>query len=256
MHMAIYRRCACLELNKLKSPLKVDERSVDILTWSLLVWYWSPVTAVSDSRDSKHQHCWCRSGKQVSASKTQLAASVTQFFCRVDEALATVWIITPVYSICRDIALQTFWSFCVFNIVSSFFLSGQVLWPETWFSPQLQHYTTSLAQPSDWCPGSAHLPYKYDKLEHLFSVCTYLKHFLHNIGLSLYSYIFVSPNILNKNILSPSILIGSSSLSHFNVIMYTSVFWFLGQIQSAYTISLTLHCSFTPAVKLSKSVMR
>ena len=29
--MAIYRRCACLGLNKLKSPLKVDERSVDIL---------------------------------------------------------------------------------------------------------------------------------------------------------------------------------------------------------------------------------
>ena len=35
MQIAIYRRCACLELNKLKSPLKVDERSVDILTSSL-----------------------------------------------------------------------------------------------------------------------------------------------------------------------------------------------------------------------------
>ena len=91
MQMAIYRSCACLELNQRKSPLKVEKRSVDILTSSLLVWYWWPVTAVSDS---KHQHCWCRSGKQVSASKTQLAASVTQYFCRVDEAL---WLIQTMH---------------------------------------------------------------------------------------------------------------------------------------------------------------
>ena len=45
------------------------------------------MTAVSDSRDLKPQHSWGRSGTQVSASQTQLAASVTQFFCRVYEAL-------------------------------------------------------------------------------------------------------------------------------------------------------------------------
>ena len=49
MQMAIYRSCTCLELNKLKSPLKVEECCVDILTWLLLVWYWWPLTAVADS---------------------------------------------------------------------------------------------------------------------------------------------------------------------------------------------------------------
>ena len=101
MQMAIYRSCVCLELNKLKSPLKCRW---DILVWGLLVWstnsvwYWVAghragdwLTAVwaclSNSRDSKPQHCWGRCGTQVSASKTQLAASLTQFFCRVNEAL-------------------------------------------------------------------------------------------------------------------------------------------------------------------------
>ena len=38
----------------------------------------------------KPQHCWGRSGRtgtQASASKTQLAASMKQFFCHVYEAL-------------------------------------------------------------------------------------------------------------------------------------------------------------------------
>ena len=67
------------------------KNSVDLLKfreiWQHCATDW-PVTAVSDSRDSKPQHSWGRSGTHVSASKTQLAASVTQFFCRVDEALA------------------------------------------------------------------------------------------------------------------------------------------------------------------------
>ena len=41
MQMAICRSCECLELNKLKSPLKCRRvHSIDILAWSLLVWYW------------------------------------------------------------------------------------------------------------------------------------------------------------------------------------------------------------------------
>ena len=83
--MAIYRSCVCLELNKSRVHSSVDERSVDILDhcWCATEW---PVTAVSDSQDSKPQHSWGRSGTQVSASQTQPAASVTQFFCLVYEA--------------------------------------------------------------------------------------------------------------------------------------------------------------------------
>ena len=58
--MAIYRSCACLELNKLKSRIKVDERSVDILVAGVMLMGRWPMTAVSDSRELKHQHCWYR----------------------------------------------------------------------------------------------------------------------------------------------------------------------------------------------------
>ena len=72
--MAIYRNCVCVEREKLASSLKcrralrkhpfINTAGVVLIT----------VTAVTDS---KPQHCWCCSGTQVSASKTQLAAFVS-----------------------------------------------------------------------------------------------------------------------------------------------------------------------------------
>ena len=81
--MAIYRNCVRVELNKLKSPLKCRgalriHPHLNIAGAAL-----SAETAVTDS---KPQHSWGRSGTQVSASQTQLAASVKQFFCCVYEA--------------------------------------------------------------------------------------------------------------------------------------------------------------------------
>ena len=91
--MAIYRSCVCLELNKHKSPLKCIRavwvcRHPSVIFAGVILSGQRPtaVSSVSDSQDSKPQHCRGRSGTQVSASKTQLAASVTQFFCRVGEA--------------------------------------------------------------------------------------------------------------------------------------------------------------------------
>ena len=52
------------------------------LKCGILPYYGSP-----ESRTHGTQQWWCRSGMQASASKTLLAASVTQFFCRVDEVL-------------------------------------------------------------------------------------------------------------------------------------------------------------------------
>ena len=87
--MAIYRNCVCVELEKLASSLKCRRalsRHPFINTAGVVL---IMVTAVTNS---KPQHCWCCSGTQVSASKKQLAASVTQFFCCVYRAL---WVVAP-----------------------------------------------------------------------------------------------------------------------------------------------------------------
>ena len=73
--MAIYRNCLCVELNKLKSPLKCRQalhRHPLVNTAGVVL---SAVTAVTDSKAPTllvllHHACFC-------------FTSVMQFFCRV-----------------------------------------------------------------------------------------------------------------------------------------------------------------------------
>ena len=53
MQMVIYRSCVCLELNELKSPLKVDKlcRHPRVIIAGVILMAGESGTAVSDSRD-------------------------------------------------------------------------------------------------------------------------------------------------------------------------------------------------------------
>ena len=82
--LAIYRNRVCVDLSKLKNPLKCSRVLCRHPRMNIAGGVLSAMTAVSDSKAPTLLVLLRHGG---SASKTQLAASVTQFFCRVDEGL-------------------------------------------------------------------------------------------------------------------------------------------------------------------------
>ena len=85
--MAMYRRCVCLELIKLKSPLKCRRavrKNPHVIIAGVLLSF-RRLQSRTHGTQSPNIAGAATAGKFLRHAQTQLAASVTQFFCRVYE---------------------------------------------------------------------------------------------------------------------------------------------------------------------------
>ena len=72
----------------------------------------------------------------------------------------------------------------IWTISVSLLNIGQFLEKAWWYSPQWPHLTSVLVHLSLLCPWQQHFAHVAIASQHLFTVCSYLRHVLELIGLS------------------------------------------------------------------------